>query len=128
MPAQQAGREPRTIDGDRDGLPADLLDAEGLGADGPDATQPPPHEEVPLAELTEQALAADPEPVLGPDAVSVLAGPGSAELLPSWYMPAPASGVRAPRGARSVIAVIIAAFLVINALGLCITYGVLTIA
>ena len=43
-------------------------------------------------------------------------------------MPAPAGGVRAPRGARSVIAVIIAAFLVINALGLCITYGVLTIA
>ena len=117
MPAQQAGRESHSTDA------STLV----RGADGPDESADPV-QEVPLDELTEQALAADPEPVLDPDAVSVLAGPGSAELLPSWYMPAPASGARAPRGARSVIAVVIAAFLVINTLGLCITYGVLTIA
>ncbi len=127
MPAQQTRRHSARTDADGDLVGADRADSIDPPADGRGET-PHPQQEISLAELTEQALAADPEPALGPDAVSVLAGPGSPELLPSWYMPAPASGVRAPRGARSVIAVVIVAFLVINALGLCITYGVLTIA
>ncbi len=79
-------------------------------------------------ELAEMALAADPDALPDPDAVPYRPDGTFPELLPSWYMPTPATGARAPRGARSIVAIVILAFLVINALGLCITYGYLTIA
>ena len=43
------------------------------------------------AELTAAALAADPDTVVGDDAVSLwdIASPVGPALLPSWYMPAP---------------------------------------
>ncbi|MGA8726046.1 MAG: hypothetical protein WB565_13505 [Acidimicrobiales bacterium] len=75
------------------------------------------------AELEELALGADPEAPLDEDAVPMATflgqGPG---LLPQWYMPSPL--VRS--GARwrvPVVLVIVAAFVVIEALGLCSTFG-----
>ncbi len=80
-------------------------------------------------ELTEIALAADPESPVADDAVSLweLQGAGATPLLPQWYMPAPAGGGRQVRDWRRwVIPVVIAAFVVINAYGLCSTYGQVT--
>jgi len=88
-----------------------------------------PFTEQPLtdAELCEMALAADPDLPLDDDA-RPLGDPADNEgPLPSWYMPAPRTG-NFSTWHRVVVAVIIAAFAVINALGLCITYGVLEIA
>jgi hypothetical protein len=81
------------------------------------------------AELEAEALAANPDVALAADAVpfAVLTGTGTPGALPSWYMPAP---MRAPvvRGWRRLllrcnVALIIAAFVTINAAGLCNTYG-----
>jgi hypothetical protein len=72
-------------------------------------------------ELTALALAADPDVVLGDDAVPF----GMDEdhgLLPSWYMPAPRLR-GGGRGRRLVIATLIGALLVVNGVGLCVTYG-----
>jgi hypothetical protein len=74
-------------------------------------------------ELAVLALAADPDAPLGEDAVplSVYLGQIS-DLLPQWYMPTamarPGKGWRTP-----VVLVIVAAFLTIEALGLCSTFG-----
>lgn len=75
-------------------------------------------------ELTALALAADPDAPLAPDAVPVAAYLLSlpAALLPSWYM-APAMARGGSRWRRTVVLAVIAAFLVIEALGLCSTYG-----
>ena len=83
------------------------------------------------AELTALALAADPDPVINPDAVPFGAVRGEfGDLLPAWYMPAPAAasatGARRRRNAM-VGAVVISSLLLVNALGLCITYGRLEI-
>ena len=80
-------------------------------------------------ELTALALAADPDVQLGADAVPFLpAGPpGDDLLLPSWYMPAAAGSVGARRGWRRRVAILpIIAFLLIDAAGLCTTYGPVT--
>ena len=80
-----------------------------------------------LEELTELALAADPEAPLPPDATPFdTPGPDRA-LLPAWYMPVP-GGVARSRPKAMIALVIIVALLLINALGLCITYGRLEIA
>ncbi len=47
--------------------------------------------------------------------------------LPEWYM-APAMGVRHGRARKFVVGAVIGGFLVINGLGLCITWGYLTLA
>ncbi len=75
------------------------------------------------AELTELALAADPSGVVADDAVplSVFLGQG-AGLLPDWYMPSPMSR-HSPRWRLPVVLVVIAAFLTIEAFGLCSTFG-----
>jgi hypothetical protein len=74
-------------------------------------------------ELTALALAADPDQVADADAEPWLGGhPGGGGLLPDWYMPGPVRHRREPWQV-AVVVVIIAAFLLINALGLCITYG-----
>ena len=91
-----------------------------------------PTTEQPLTdeELCEMALAADTDLPLDADARPIsdpsVAGDGGA-LLPSWYMPA-ARTANFSTWHRAVAAIVILAFLVINALGLCITYGVLEIA
>ncbi|MHB8682158.1 MAG: hypothetical protein ACYDA2_08705 [Acidimicrobiales bacterium] len=75
-------------------------------------------------ELAELALAADPDAPLEPDAVPIgvyLAG-APAALLPSWYM-APVMARHGGRWRGAVVLAVIAAFLVIEALGLCSTYG-----
>ncbi len=79
-------------------------------------------------ELASLALAADPEPELGPDAIPLAPYRNlPSASLPLWYMP-PVRG-RAQGGWRvPVAASVILALLVINALGLCICYGVLVAA
>ena len=86
-------------------------------------------------ELTALALSADSDAALDPDAVSVwevIDGPGrdGVGLLPGWYMPAGATGADGQRRwwTRPVAIVVIASFIVIDALGLCITYGQLVVA
>jgi hypothetical protein len=82
-------------------------------------------------ELTELALAADPEAPLPADAVSFyeLDPDRPDPLLPEWYMPAPSGGVPAgPGWRRRVGLLVIGSFLAINAAGLCSTYGHVVIA
>lgn len=92
----------------------------------PSATAGPAEADQPFSddELTALALAADPDAGLSPDAVSLwdLERPGETELLPAWYMPAPMRRSSSP-WARLVIGLVVAAFLVIDAAGLCSTYG-----
>lgn len=79
-------------------------------------------------ELAFLALNADPHPVI--DArVAPWRGASDAltGLLPEWYMPAPVGRGRGT-GTKVAIGVIVAGFVLINALGLCITYGFLTLA
>jgi hypothetical protein len=75
------------------------------------------------AELTELALAADPEAQVGDDAVPLAVylnqAPG---LLPSWYMPSPMTR-NGSRWRVPVVLVIVAAFVIIEAFGLCSTFG-----
>ena len=75
-------------------------------------------------ELTAQALAADPDAPLAPDAVPW--GVAHEGMLPAWYMPA--SLPRHRGGWRALVALAVVVGLVaINAAGLCITYGHLVI-
>jgi hypothetical protein len=74
-------------------------------------------------ELAALALAADPDEPLADDAVPLDVYLGqSAGPLPEWYM-APVSARRIRRGPQMVILVLIGAFLLIEAFGLCSTYG-----
>ena len=84
-------------------------------------------------ELTRLALACEPDAAVASDAVSIweLLGDDhdSDALLPGWYMPAPVGrSFERRRWKRVVVIVVIAAFLVVNAYGLCSTYGSITIA
>ena len=79
-------------------------------------------------ELTALALADEADEPLSPDAVPLDLYPaGSTGPLPLWYMPPVMA-----RGGRTwrvpVVFVLIAAFLLIDAFGLCITYGQLVAA
>ncbi len=95
----------------------------GVGLEAPDL-------EIPLSdeELTALALAADPDAPLGDDAVplsvhlALFAG-----ALPQWYMP-PAMARASHRWRLPVVLAIVSAFLLIEALGLCNTYGQLGFA
>jgi hypothetical protein len=79
------------------------------------------------AELTALALAADPDAPVDPDAVPLgLYLAGSPGLLPQWYMPE--AMARGARWRTLVVILIIAAFLLIDAAGLCSTYGHIVIA
>ncbi len=78
-------------------------------------------------ELTALALAADPHPVLAPDAAPWRPGAGLTGLLPEWYMPAP-QGHRYSTPVKVAVGLVIASFILVNALGLCITYGFITLA
>jgi hypothetical protein len=74
-------------------------------------------------ELTALALSADPDQPLGADAVPIgvylanTAGP-----LPEWYM-APVMARHSGRRQRAVILAVVGSFVVIEAFGLCSTYG-----
>ena len=76
-------------------------------------------------ELTALALAADPDTEVDDDAVSLwgVAETEADDLLPAWYMPAPAGSRLVHGWRRSVVLLLIASFIVINAAGLCVTYG-----
>ena len=75
------------------------------------------------AELTALALAADPDAPLDPDAVPIDVYLGRTEgLLPAWYM-APARAARRGPTSRVVVVAVVGAFLLIEAFGLCSTYG-----
>ncbi len=103
---------------DRRGTETAGLDLAGSDLDGGVLTD---------AELTALALAGDADAPLDRGAVPMtdyLDQPPGA--LPEWYMPP----VRARSGKRwrsTVVLVIVAAFLVIEAVGLCSTYGQLVI-
>lgn len=79
-------------------------------------------------ELTELALSADPDAPLPDDAV-----PMSVHLsrfaapLPLWYMP-PVVRSGGGRWKRPVVLAVISAFVLIDAFGLCNTYGILSLA
>ncbi len=81
-------------------------------------------------ELTELALTADPHTPLPADAVPVdvylSQFSGFPAPLPLWYMPPVVRSGRR-RWARPVVLAVVAAFLLIDALGLCNTYGVLSL-
>lgn len=81
--------------------------------------------------LAALALAADPDLPLAPDAEPWRAEPGDGEadaaLLPGWYMPPAAAPVRSPIRRAAGLAVV-ASLVLINASGLCITYGYLVAA
>jgi hypothetical protein len=81
-------------------------------------------------ELTELALAAGADSPLDPDAVPLdIYGSRAGALLPAWYMPPVMAGARRARPwRRYLVFVLIAAFLLVDAFGLCITYGQLVAA
>ncbi len=79
-------------------------------------------------ELTALALAADPDAPLPDDAVPLslhLARFGP--TLPLWYMP-PSVSRGGRRWKTPFVLAIVSAFLLIDALGLCNTYGILSLA
>ena len=79
------------------------------------------------AELTALALAANPDAPIPEGAVPIgihLAQPGSA--LPLWYMPPAAAGRGGRRWKAPFVIAVISAFLLIDLMGLCNTYGVLS--
>ncbi|HWE66799.1 MAG TPA: hypothetical protein VG298_09155 [Acidimicrobiales bacterium] len=76
-------------------------------------------------ELTTLALAADPSAPLAEDAVPLSVHLAQfAGALPQWYMP-PSMARGGSRWRLPVVGAIVSAFLLIEALGLCNTYGTL---
>ena len=110
---------PNRSDAGRDGVPPT----------GPMSTDTSPvHDGWTDDELTALALAADPDAPLDDDAIPLshhLAQFAGA-ALPQWYM-APASSGSGHRWRTPVVLAIISAFLLIEALGLCNTFGQLTL-
>ncbi len=99
-----------------------------------DVMAPEPSSDVALSrfftdqELTDLALAADPHAPLDPNAVPWHGGSGShPSLLPDWYMPSPMA-IRHNRATQLTIIFIIAGFLLIDAFGLCVTSGFISLA
>ena len=86
-------------------------------------------DEVPTdEELTALALAADPDVPIAEGAVPIgihLAQLGSA--LPLWYMP-PAASRGGRRWKTPFVIAVVSAFLLIDLMGLCNTYGILSLA
>lgn len=80
-------------------------------------------------ELTRLAMAADPDAPLSKEAIplSLHLAQFAGAALPEWYM-APAMASNGRRWRTPIVISIIAAFLLIEALGLCNTFGQLTLA
>jgi hypothetical protein len=104
---------------------ASAIDGDAIGTLIP---EPGLDEPITEEELTALALAADPNQPLDATAVplSVYLSqvPG---ILPGWYMP-PAMAACGNRWRTPVILAIVAAFLMIEAWGLCSTYGQVVLA
>ncbi len=77
-------------------------------------------------ELTALALASNPDDVvIDDDAVPFGGLDRGAALLPAWYMPAPLGAGSVPRSRNAVVvAILVASMFVVNAVGLCVTYGI----
>jgi hypothetical protein len=72
-------------------------------------------------ELTAEAMAADPDVIVPDDAVPF--GVSETEgLLPEWYMPAHGP-IRRTRPRVVAVATLVLSLLIVNAAGLCVTYG-----
>jgi hypothetical protein len=100
-----------------------LFDTKDEVAQGTDAADPSFTDE----ELTALALATEPGAPVGQDAVPVAVYLGqSSGPLPEWYMPSPMTRIHA-WWRLPVVMTIVGAFLIIEALGLCNTYGILGI-
>jgi hypothetical protein len=95
------------------------------GSDGRGGDVDVAEDEVTEEELTALALAADPDTPVGDDAACFfdVVGDDAGRLLPEWYMPGGAGASQVTAWRRSVALVIVAAFLLITAYGLCNTYG-----
>ncbi|HEY1651606.1 MAG TPA: hypothetical protein VGG09_06960 [Acidimicrobiales bacterium] len=94
------------------------------GVDEDDSTDPGLTDE----ELTALALAADPDAPISADAIPLAVHLSQfAAPLPLWYMP-PIARSTSGRWKMPVVLAVVAAFLLIDALGLCNTYGVLNFA
>jgi hypothetical protein len=79
-------------------------------------------------ELTRLALAADPAEPLPDDAVPISTYLSQRPApLPLWYMP-PVVRSGSRRWKIPIVLAVVSAFLVIDALGLCNTYGILSLA
>lgn len=79
---------------------------------------------VPDDELAAEALAADPDPSLdGALPFARMVGIEGRAALPEWYMPAPTGGTHLPGWRRGVVYAFVAALLLIEAFGLCTTFG-----
>jgi hypothetical protein len=79
-------------------------------------------------ELTELALAADPKEPLPEDAVPI--GTYLSQIpapLPLWYMP-PVMRSGGRRWRTPVVLAVVSAFVLIDAMGLCNTFGILSLA
>ncbi len=76
--------------------------------------------------LTELALAADPDAPLAADAVPIEIHLLQFGPLPLWYMP-PVARSGSGRWRRPIVLAVVGAFVLIDALGLCNTYGVLSL-
>jgi hypothetical protein len=75
-------------------------------------------------ELAALALAADPDAPLDPLAVPIDLHPGGGDgALPDWYMAPVMARHSGSRFRRAVILTVIGAFLLIEAFGLCSTFG-----
>jgi hypothetical protein len=72
-------------------------------------------------ELAAEAMAADPDVIVPDDAVP-FGTQGSVGLLPEWYMPA-LGPIRRTRPRVVVGAGLVLSLLIVNAAGLCVTYG-----
>ncbi len=96
------------------------MDPDGMLTDG--------GSELTDAELTALALAADPDAPIAEGAVPIgihLAQMGAS--LPLWYMP-PVARQGSSRWKAPVVIVVVSAFLLIDLMGLCNTYGILSLA
>ncbi len=79
-------------------------------------------------ELTELALAADPGAPLPADAVPIGVHLSQfAAPLPLWYMP-PVMRSGRRRWRTPIVVAVVAAFVLIDVMGLCNTYGILSLA
>jgi hypothetical protein len=109
--------------------PDQRVDQNGAPALDFSAPDDPPHgDPVTEDELTALALAADPDAPLSADAVPLSMHLAQfAGALPQWYMP-PAMARQGSKWRLPVIGTIVAAFLLIEGLGLCNTYGILNFA
>lgn len=97
----------------------------GMAAEAAAEDGGPPISEDELAEL---ALAADPDEALPDNAVPLPIYLGTVPLmLPLWYMP-PAISTTRRRWRTALVLVLVIAFVMIDAWGLCSTYGSITLA